>query len=427
MKDAIYLSIIALLSFAFFKTYTSRRKLGIYYEKKYGGIKSVSAEVNKLEYIIGKHRRSISKLKEINAKETERKSKLREEIGVYEEKYDELSMGIYEPFFDFDSSEDYRNEIKIIRDKQKKLLKDGVAIVCGTEWQVGGSRKEGQAKTKKDIKLTSRAFNNECEAAIANVKWNNVNAMIKRVNSAFVAINKLNEQNDVSITNEYLSLKLKELRLVHEIKEKRQEEKEIEAERRRLQKEEEKLIKESLAAQNEEDKYRKLLEKAQKEASTTQGEKFVELNNEILKLKEDLSAAHQKSIRAKSMAEQTKQGHVYVISNEGSFGKGVYKIGMTRRLEPMDRVKELGDASVPFTFDTHAMIYSKDAPALESELHKRFRDRRVNLVNLRKEFFRVDLEEIEKAIRELESDAVINKGSEAREYRETLSLLAARK
>lgn len=426
MKDIFYILIIISISIGLVKVVISRRNIERFYNKKYRNINSVSDEVERLKGVRKKYKASIENLKKENFKERERKKKLCEEINIYEEKYEEISMGVYEPFFDFDSSEDYKKEITRIRDEQKKMLKDGVAIVCGTEWEVGGSRREGKAKTKKDIKLTSRAFNNECEAAIANTRWNNANAMLKRINSAYVTINKLNDKNDVSITDDYLTLKLKELRLVHEMKEKKQEEKEIEAERRRLQKEEEKLAKEALAAQNEEDKYSKLLEKAKKEAASLQGEELDELNKEILKLKEDLFEAHQKTIRAKSMAEQTKQGHVYVISNEGSFGKGVYKIGMTRRLDPMDRVKELGDASVPFTFDTHAMIYSKDAPGLENELHKRFCNRRVNMVNKRKEFFRVEIEEIEEVIREFDRDAVINKQSEAREFRETLSILKGR-
>src|SRR5690606_27789669 len=105
------------------------------------------------------------------------------------------------------------------------------------------------------------------------------------------------------------------------------------------------------------------------------------LSGRIAELEAALAEAHAKAERALSMAQQTRRGHVYVISNEGSFGRHVYKIGMTRRLEPMDRVRELGDASVPFPFDVHAMIFCDDAPALENALHKRLHERRRNLVN----------------------------------------------
>ena len=122
------------------------------------------------------------------------------------------------------------------------------------------------------------------------------------------------------------------------------------------------------------------------------------------------------------MAQQTKRGHVYVISNIGSFGENVYKIGMTRRLDPMDRVRELGDASVPFPFDVHAIIFSEDAPALETKLHKTFNQRRVNLINTKKEFFHVSLQEIEDVVHENNAEIEFTKLAEARDYRESMAI-----
>ena len=122
------------------------------------------------------------------------------------------------------------------------------------------------------------------------------------------------------------------------------------------------------------------------------------------------------------MAQQTRSGHVYVISNVGSFGEDVYKIGMTRRLEPHDRVRELGDASVPFELDVHAMIPSADAPALERGLHQRFLSRQLNKVNPRKEFFRVTLQELREEITRIGIDASWTIAAEAREYRESLEV-----
>ena len=123
------------------------------------------------------------------------------------------------------------------------------------------------------------------------------------------------------------------------------------------------------------------------------------------------------------MAQQTKRGHVYIISNIGSFGENVYKIGMTRRLEPLDRVKELGDASVPFHFDIHAMIFSEEAPTLENELHKAFANKKVNMVNYRKEFFKVTLDEIEQKTKEIGLGTEFLRLPEANEYKETLAML----
>lgn len=141
-----------------------------------------------------------------------------------------------------------------------------------------------------------------------------------------------------------------------------------------------------------------MLEKARAELRESSEEDRLVAEPQIADFEAKLAEAEAKEERAKSMAEQTRKGHVYVISNLGSFGDDVYKIGLTRRLEPLDRVKELGDASVPFSFDVHAMIYAEDAPQLEAALHREFSNQRVNAVNLRKEFFRVDLLQIQEAV-----------------------------
>ena len=127
-----------------------------------------------------------------------------------------------------------------------------------------------------------------------------------------------------------------------------------------------------------------------------------------------------------SRAELTRSGHVYVVSNIGSFGENVYKIGLTRRLEPEDRIRELGDASVPFPFDIHAMVFSEDAPGLEQTLHREFDDRRVNLVNTRKEFFAVSLPEIESAAQE-HGTVEFTLAADAEQYRKTLALREAKR
>ena len=144
------------------------------------------------------------------------------------------------------------------------------------------------------------------------------------------------------------------------------------------------------------------------------------LEEKITDMQSKLSEAEERAERAISMAQITKRGHIYIISNIGSFGRGIYKIGMTRRLEPIDRVNELGDASVPFKFDVHAIIKSDNAPELEKQLHSRFDNLRVNKINTRREYFRVTLEEIEDFLKEnveVEYDMVIL--PEAKEYHET--------
>ena len=146
--------------------------------------------------------------------------------------------------------------------------------------------------------------------------------------------------------------------------------------------------------------------------------------SEIQRLNELLSEAQENKERAISRAQMTRSGYVYVISNIGAFGEGVYKIGMTRRLEPTDRVKELGGASVPFPFDVHAMIYSEDAPTLENDLHKQLENRSVNRINTRKEFFKVGLDEIERIVQNHNVDANFIKIPSAEQYRQTQSIIA---
>jgi FKBP-type peptidyl-prolyl cis-trans isomerase len=265
----------------------------------------------------------------------------------------------------------------------------------------------------RQIRLTMRAFNNECEAAIANTRWNNVNAMEKRILNAATQINNANESMRLTISDRYVALKLDELHLAHEYRERLKIEREERAEMARAEREEKKLLAEAEAAEREEQRFQNLLDKARAEAGIDE--------TRIAELEAALAEAHAKSERARAMAEMTKSGYVYIISNVGSFGEDVVKIGLTRRLDPDDRVRELGDASVPFSFDTHAMIYSDEAPGLEYALHREFADRRINGMNMRKEFFRVSLDEVEDAVRRLAPTASFFKDREAQEWHETLA------
>ena len=352
---------------------------------------------------------------------------LRKEVSVFENKLDLIEFGIYEPIYDFEKSDDYREEQNKIIQRQKEMIANDTAAMCLTSWTVEGSEAKGKAVVKVYKKLMLRAFNGECDVLISKVKWNNVNQMKERMHKLFDAINKLGKGFQVYIDSEYLDLKEKELILEYEYQAKKQKEKE---EMRAIQeelREEEKAKREFEQAQKEAEKeealYQKALDKARKEFESSTGVKHDELQSQIEKLEQELKEAQEKKERALSMAQQTKRGHVYIISNIGSFGENVYKIGMTRRLEPNDRVRELGDASVPFQFDIHAMIYSDEAPTLENELHKAFNNRKVNMLNYRKEFFKVTLDEIEQKVKEIGLDAEFSRVPEAMEYRETIAIL----
>lgn len=344
------------------------------------------------------------------------------QLAIYDERLSFAELGIYEPHFDFDTSEKFKAAIEDAREDQKRMVTNKTAVVCDKNWTVDGSAAKGKVMTDRNIRLTLRAFNSECDAAISNVRWNNANAMEKRVTNARVQIDKANASNSVTISDRYLYLKLKELRLTHEQKEKIKQEREERSEMARAAREEQKLLREMEEAEREEAKYQKLLEKAQKEAAGAVGAKQDQLLEQVDLLSAQLAEAHAKVERAQAMAERTKTGYVYIISNIGSFGPDFVKIGLTRRLDPVDRVRELGDASVPFFFDTHAIIYSEDAPALERALHSEFAKTRVNATNFRKEFFRCSLDEVETAVAKLAPQATFFKDIEAQEYHETLAL-----
>jgi len=341
------------------------------------------------------------------------------EVAIFDERLSFAEMGVYEPHFDFSDSEEYKAAIAANRAEQKALISVKSAVLCLEQWTVNGSRADGKRMTDRNIKLTLRAFNSECDAAIANCRWNNVNAMEKRIEKAQQQIDKLNEPNSIVITRELLALKLKELYLTHEYREKLKAEREERAEVARLAREEQKLQRDIERAEEEEARYQRLLDKAKAEAQNIVGPQLAVFQEQIDLLERDLAEAHEKTLRAQALAERTKSGYVYVVSNIGSFGEGVVKIGLTRRLDPTDRIRELGDASVPFVFDTHAIIYSDDAPSLERSLHAEFEAQRINATNMRKEFFRASIEQVEAALKRLAPSAPFFKDVEAQEFRET--------
>lgn len=382
---------------------------------KYSSIISQEAEVARLQAIAATLSTDIEKLRASYAEKRALFDRLEQQVAVYDERLAFAELGVYEPHFDYTDSEAFKASIVAVRDRQKAMISAKRATICPTEWAVEGSKAKGQTMINRQTRLTMRAFNNECEAAIANVRWNNVVAMEKRIHAAASSIDKENTSLNLTLNDGYVALKIEELRLTHEYRERLKAEKEERTDMARAEREEKKLIAEAEAAEREEAKYQALLEKARKEANGDGNLKRIE------ELEAALAEAHAASERARAMAEMTRSGYVYIISNVGSFGEDVVKIGLTRRLDPDDRVRELGDASVPFSFDTHAMIYSDAAPALEFALHKEFADRRINMSNFRKEFFRVSLDEVEEAVARLAPDASFFKDREAQEWHETMA------
>lgn len=351
---------------------------------------------------------------------------LRLEVSLLEENLEDISFGVYKPHFSFQTSEEYKRGLEDLRNRERQLIRNEAAAVCLVQWAVGGSAKEGARMAKQHTKLLLRAFNGECDAALAKVSWNNITKMEERLRKSFEAIKQLGTVLQVSITQEYLRLKLDELRLTYEYEEKQYQEREEQRRIREQIREEEKVQREieraREEAEGEEARFQKALEKARAEAARATGEQVQELDAKIRSLEAQIEEAQKQKERAISRAQLTKSGYVYVISNIGSFGEQVYKVGMTRRLEPMERIYELGDASVPFPFDVHGMWYSENAPELESALHEFLSERKVNLINPRKEFFQVTLDDIENFAKDRGLKVEFTKLAEAKEYRETLAI-----
>lgn len=351
---------------------------------------------------------------------------LRQELSRLEGSLEDTSFGVYKPHYPFDSSEHFREQLDHLRAAKKQSIRSEIATRCLVAWTVEGSREQGERMQKQLAKLMLRAFNGECDAAVANVNWNNALRMEERIRKAFEAINKLGTIVQVVIVPEYFNIALSELRLQFEYQEKKRAEAEEQRRIKEQMRDEERAQRELQRAEREaaddETRYAKALGKALAEASRAKGAELLELNEKVKQLEADLAAAQARHARAISMAQLTRCGYVYVISNIGSFGEDVFKLGMTRRLDPMDRVWELSDASVPFDFDVHGMIYSEDAPALESALHQFFTEHRVNRVNPRKEFFRITIDLIQQFLDERGLQIELTKLAEAREFRESVAV-----
>ena len=383
--------------------------------------------------------------------------RLQAEVKGLNEEAEIQSFGLYSPRYEFATSDGYKEKLSDVRTLQKMMLKGGSKLVsvggadveetmrrlgsrialarkpaasCSKQWEVAGSVSEGRKMVERQLKLMLRAFNGECEAATANATWKNVVTLRDRIRKSFDAVNALGETVSCKIEEDFLQLRLDELDLAYEYAEKVHAEKEEQRELREQMREEEKALKEMERekddAEREGDRYQKALEKARAEIEkSNEGERAV-LDSKIAKLEALLAKAQDRKQRAISQAELTKLGHVYILSNEGAFGSNVFKIGMTRRLDPQDRIDELGSASVPFRFDVHAVIRSEDAPGLEQKLHQALEPHRINLVNHRKEYFRVPLEKIVDLVTMHHGEVKLARVPEAVEYRKSLAIRAER-
>lgn len=375
------------------------------------------------------------KEKRLQTSYNEREDNLTKSISELLEKRKEISAEIaslesdaliaHYNFSDYDglTSEECKNKLTILKQEEKALLKSDKALHITSD----GKKKEINDNCKQIL----RCFNAECDNVLINLSVKNIDSMRNKISNSFESLNKIFGVDGISMNNQLLEMKLEELNLTYTFTLKREQEKEqqkaikeqmMEEEkiRREIERQKQKIEKDQNQFHNE---INKLMSYVQKTQSDVEKQLYID---KIKELESKLSALEKEKENVLEREANARAGFVYVISNIGSFGDGIYKIGMTRRLEPMDRIKELSSASVPFDFDVHAMIFSDNAPELENILHKKFEKQSVNRVNLRKEFFKVSLEEIEQVVKENFNNTVkFTKVPVATEYRQTMEILSS--
>lgn len=393
-------------------------------EKK---IETVSEAANKANEILLSAKKEAEKIENEIQKLEAKKSDLNNELLEINERINNansellvLETDVFEN--EIITSEEYKDKLAMLDIEYKDFIKSGNAVDI--------LNKDGYNTKKRfndNIKQILRCFNAEADIITSATNSVNIEKMRGKLTKAFQTINTIFATDYIALNNKILEMRLKELNLFFSYQQKKAQEQEeqkaireqmLEEEkvRREIEREKAKIEKEEIQFKNEINKLMKYLAKASDIEKPLYIDKIKELEDKVKLLEKDKENVLQRE-------QNTRAGYVYIISNIGSFGENIYKIGMTRRLDPMDRIKELGDASVPFEFDVHAMIFSEDAPALEAILHNTFKENQVNLVNHRKEFYNVSLAEIEKVVKENYNATVIfTQVAEAAQYRESVRI-----
>jgi len=295
------------------------------------------------------------------------------------------------------------------------MIRDGGAVLAATDWTVNGSATKGKAMVREYSKLMLRAFNAEADTLVRWLKPYKLDGALDRLERVSQTIERLGKTMNIRISPDYYHLRARELALTSDFLQKQAEEKEAE----RMERE---RLREERKAQKEIECERARLEKERQhhvnalEALTQKGDEAA-----AARVREQLDEVKKAIDTMDYRAVNIRAGYVYVISNIGSFGENLVKIGMTRRLDPRDRIRELSDASVPFNFDVHALFFSKDAVGIETAMHERLENRRVNIVNPRREFFRATPLEVKTHLSGLAGEVLeFQELPEALEYRQCL-------
>lgn len=335
-----------------------------------------------------------------------------EDIAILQE------AGVYNYSHPLDAAADYQAPLAEIKEQIKAMnRKDGGAISGSTTWTVNGSPAQGRKMVRDFSKLMIRAFNAEADNLVRGLKPYKCGASVERLEKVAATIEKLGKTMDIRISRAYLALRISELQWTADFREKQAEEKEnARVERERLR--EQKKVEQELAREKEK------LEKERQHYLNALA--TLEANGDeeaAARVRADLAIVEKKVEDVDYRAANHRAGFVYIISNIGSFGEGLIKVGLTRRLDPTERIRELSDASVPFNFDTHAIHFSDDAVQVEAEMHRRLADRRVNLINQRREFFRASPTEAKEMLTELAGEILqFDEVPEAAEFRQSTAM-----
>lgn len=365
------------------------------------GILEVSEEISKLDKEKSNLNEELFNLK--NEVSEAKKSLIEtQEIAMLQE------VGVYQYTSILESSEGYSEKIQEIQAQIKdRNIANGGAITAAQGWTVNGSTAEGSKMIKEFSKLMLRAYNGEVDDALRTLKPYKLQAAIDRVNKVESSIEKLGKTMSIAIDDNYHNLRISEIKLTADFLAMKEDEKERQKEEKLRLKEEEKAQKEF---EKEKEKLNKelshhqaVLAKADETGNTQVAE---EAKAKIAEVQNGISGVEER-------AANIRTGYVYVISNIGSFGEEVLKIGLTRRLNPEERIQELSDASVPFKFDTHAIIFSADAVSLEKQLHQELDKYRLNKVNTRKEFFSISPAHVRELLGKLSTESILTYKEEA--------------
>ncbi|PRY42821.1 DUF4041 domain-containing protein [Umezawaea tangerina] len=307
------------------------------------------------------------------------------------------SAGVYAYAHPLDDAVGYKDRIAKVKEDTKAFVRTGNAVTATTNWQVNGSSSEGKKMVDDFSKLLLRAYNTEADNCVRTVRPQSRQNSVERLTKISETIARLGQSMEIRVDERYHRLRCAEIVLTADHRAKV----EAEKEEARLLREE---MREQAAAARDYERARAKWDKERAHVESSLGALIRRGDGEgvaALALRSRLEEIEAGRAEVDELAGDARAGHVYVISNVGAFGEGVVKIGMTRRLDPHDRIRELGDASVPFRFDVHAVVQNRDAVGLVRELHARFADRRVNQVDQRREFFRATPAEVLAAFRDI--------------------------